>query len=142
MENNIYIRRANYYETDRMGIVHHSNHIRYFEEARLFFMHNIGCDAAEMEKAGIFIPNVDAYAKYEKPVRFYDEVKIEVRLVKFNGAVMRYEYVAALSSGEIAATGHTTHCFVGSEFKPMTLRRRFPAYYEKLRANIWKAENE
>ena len=44
---NIYRRRANYYETDQMGIVHHSNHIRYFEEARLYYMHNIGCDAAD-----------------------------------------------------------------------------------------------
>lgn len=39
MENGFYIRRAAYYETDRMGIVHHSNHIRYFEEARIDFMH-------------------------------------------------------------------------------------------------------
>ena len=81
---NIYIRKANYYETDQMGIVHHSNHIRYFEEARLYFMHSIGCDAAEMEQAGIIIPNVDAYAKYEKPIRFSDEVRITVRLEKFN----------------------------------------------------------
>ena len=65
---------ANYYETDQMGVVHHSNHIRYFEEARLDFMRTIGCDAAEMEKDGIIIPNVDAYAKYEKPVRFADRV--------------------------------------------------------------------
>ncbi|MBQ5382752.1 MAG: thioesterase family protein, partial [Ruminococcus sp.] len=79
---------ANYYETDQMGVVHHSNHIRYFEEARLDFMRTIGCDAAEMEKDGIIIPNVDAYAKYEKPVRFADRVSIAVRLVKFSGATM------------------------------------------------------
>ncbi len=130
----IYLRRANYYETDRMGIVHHSNHIRYFEEARLYFMHSIGCDAAEMEQEGIFIPNVDAYAKYEKPIRFYDDVSIEVKLVKFNGAVMRYEYTARLSDGSVAATGHTTHCFVDKAFKPMSLKRKYPAYYERLLA--------
>ena len=72
-----------------MGVVHHSNHIRYFEEARLDFMRTIGCDAAEMEKDGIIIPNVDAYAKYEKPVRFADRVSIAVRLVKFSGATIR-----------------------------------------------------
>ena len=131
--NNIYIRKANYYETDQMGIVHHSNHIRYFEEARLFFMHSICCDAAEMEKAGIIIPNVDAYAKYEKPIRFYDDVKITVRLVKFSGATMRYEYTATLENGDIAAVGFTTHCFVGKDFKPMSLKRKFPDYYAKLK---------
>ena len=29
--NTIYDRSINYYETDQMGIVHHSNYIRYFE---------------------------------------------------------------------------------------------------------------
>ena len=30
----IYERKINYYETDRMGVVHHSNYIRFLEEAR------------------------------------------------------------------------------------------------------------
>ena len=30
-----YRRRVNYYETDRMGVVHHSNYLRLIEEARL-----------------------------------------------------------------------------------------------------------
>ena len=86
---NIYRRRANYYETDQMGIVHHSNHIRYFEEARLYYMHNIGCDAAEMERNGIIIPNVDAYAKYKSRFAFYnpDIVCIEVNL---SGSTARF----------------------------------------------------
>ncbi len=140
MADNIYVRRANYYETDQMGIVHHSNHIRYFEEARLSFMQSIGCDVSEMEKSGIIIPNTDAYAKYHKPIRFYDRVYIEVRLEKFNGAVMRYEYTARLENGDIASTGHTTHCFTDSSFKPMTLKRKFPEYYKKLKDNIWREE--
>ena len=118
---------ANYYETDQMGVVHHSNHIRYFEEAR-----------AEMEKDGIIIPNVDAYAKYEKPVRFADRVSIAVRLVKFSGATMRYEYTMRLPDGSTAATGHTTHCFVGKGFKPLSLKHKYPAYYEKLKAHVFE----
>ncbi len=35
-------RKINYYETDRMGVVHHSNYIRYLEEARCYFLENIG----------------------------------------------------------------------------------------------------
>ena len=30
-----YEHKAHYYETDKMGIVHHSNHIRWMEEARM-----------------------------------------------------------------------------------------------------------
>ena len=71
MEKTVYPRKANFYETDMMGVVHHSNHIRYFEESRIFFMRNIGCDVMEMEQKGIIIPNVDAYGRYFKPIRFY-----------------------------------------------------------------------
>lgn len=139
MAEKYYIRRAAYYETDRMGIVHHTNHIRYFEEARVDFMHKIGCDVLELEKIGVIIPNVDAYAKYKKPIGFYDEVYIEAKLVAFNGSRMEYDYTMRFcKNDELAATGHTTHCFVNSDFKPMSLRRTFPEYYQKLKDNISK----
>ena len=50
-----YERRINYYETDKMGIVHHSNYIRFFEEARLDMMKKVGLDYFTMEEAGIII---------------------------------------------------------------------------------------
>ena len=137
MDNKHYIRRANYYETDTMGIIHHSNHIRYFEEARINFMHNIGCDVKELEKLGVIIPNIDAYAKYNKPIKFFDEVCIEIKIATFTGSRLMFEYVIRFcDTGEVAAVGHTTHCFVNAEFKPMSLKRAFPEYYEKLKNNI------
>ena len=132
-----YIRRAVYYETDQMGIVHHTNHIRYFEEARIDFMYKIGCDVTELEKNGIYIPNVDAYAKYIKPIKFYDKVYIEVVLAQFNGTKMQYQYtVRFCGNDEIASTGYTTHCFVNSDFKPFNLKRKFPEYYQRLKDSM------
>jgi len=132
----IYKRRANYYETDMMGIVHHSNHIRYFEEARLDYMKSFGCDVLEMEKEGIIIPNVDAYAKYYIPVRFGEEVDIEVFLTTFNGIKMEYTFTMRKQNGELAAEGHTMHCFVKSNFRPISLKKAFPEYYQKLLAHL------
>lgn len=141
MEPTVYTRHVNYYETDRMGIVHHSNHIRYFEEARLYFMNQIGCNAMEMENRGIIIPNVDAYARYHTPIRFDEDIEIAVRLSKFTGAVMEYSYeVRHTSTGELAAEGHTKHCFVDKQFKPMRLKRKFPDYYANLMENV--ADND
>ena len=117
----IYTRKANYYETDMMGIVHHSNHIRYFEEARIAFMHSIGCDVMQMERDGIIIPNVDAYARYYIPVRFSEEVDIEIRLSYFNGTKMEYTYTARNKNGETAAEGHTMHCRVLSAEHPVVV---------------------
>ena len=131
-----YQRKANYYETDMMGIVHHSNHIRYFEEARLAYMKTFDCDAKQMARDGINIPNVDAYARYYKPVLFDEVISIEVSLTGFNGTKMEYTYTARKENGEIAATGHTMHCFVHDDFKPMSLRRSHPEYYQKLMAQL------
>ena len=45
-----------YYETDRMNLVHHSNYVRWMEEARVDFLDQIGFPYAEMEKRGVISP--------------------------------------------------------------------------------------
>lgn len=37
-----YKHSVQYYETDRMGITHHSNYVRWMEEARSFLLKDIG----------------------------------------------------------------------------------------------------
>ena len=49
--------RVQYYETDAMGIVHHSNYIRYFETARTEFFRSRGYSYDRMEKSGVYMPN-------------------------------------------------------------------------------------
>ena len=51
-----FVRTALYYETDQMGIIHHSNYIRWFEEARLHYMKELGLPYDELERMGIIIP--------------------------------------------------------------------------------------
>ena len=53
MTEKLYKSKVSYYETDCMNIVHHSNYIRYFEDARIQYMHDIGCDVAEMQSKGL-----------------------------------------------------------------------------------------
>ena len=136
----IYKRTANYYEPDMMGIVHHSNHIRYFEESRLAYMKSRGLDVLVMEGEGIIIPNVDAYAKYFVPVHFGETVDIEVSLTTFTGTKMEYTYTMRKENGEIAATGHTMHCFVRENFRPISLKKSFPEYYGMLMDMLEKSE--
>lgn len=49
MNSFFYTHKAQYYETDQMGIVHHSNYIRWFEEARVDFFEKIGCSYKDIE---------------------------------------------------------------------------------------------
>ena len=44
-----YEHHAKYYETDQMGIIHHSNYVKWMEEARLDLMDQIGLNYRQME---------------------------------------------------------------------------------------------
>lgn len=128
-----FTRRANYYETDKMNIVHHTNYIRYFEEARIDFMRQIGCSCAELEKLGAIIPVVDAYAKYHKSIKFDDEFTVHLKLLKFNGVKFEFSYeIRFNSTNELSATGYTSHCFVDENQKPFSIKRKLPEYYNKM----------
>ena len=45
-----------YYETDRMGITHHTNYVRWMEKARTFFLREIGWPYEKIEEEGIISP--------------------------------------------------------------------------------------
>lgn len=128
-----YGRNVNYYETDKMGIVHHSNYIRFFEEARIFVMAQIDCDVKKLEDLELIIPNVDAYAKYLIPLRFGDRFEIDFRLVEFNGVKFKCEYKLYNQNKLLCAVGYTTHCFVNSDMKPISIKRSNSDIYDRLK---------
>lgn len=83
----LYTRRANYYETDKMGIIHHSNYIRWFEEARLHYMEEMGWPFTKVEAMGIVIPVLSVDCQYKSMVRYDDIVDIYTKLL--NSPVLR-----------------------------------------------------
>ncbi len=70
--NFIFERKINYYETDRMGVVHHSNYIRFLEEARceMLAAHNMPYSA--FEEQGVMIPVLGVNCDYKSHVTFDD----------------------------------------------------------------------
>lgn len=127
-----YVRKVNYYETDRMCIVHHSNYIRYFEEARVDAMEQIGCDCLEMEKINLIIPVVDVYAKYKKSLGFSDEFAVYTKMTGFNGIKISFEYEIRFTKDDsIACTGSSTHCFINEKGRPISIKKTHPDIYEK-----------
>lgn len=126
-------RVVKYYETDQMGVVHHSNYIRWFEEARVEFMRNAGISYKTMEDEGIQIPVVTVSCKYKSPAKFDDTVIVRTWINKFNGIVVEIAYeVIDKESGEVRVTGDSSHCFVNDKtFKPINLRREREDIYNK-----------
>lgn len=124
-----YRRKVNYYETDKMGFVHHSNYIRYMEEARMDFMAQIGMDYKAMEDLGIIVPVTGVNCQYRRSVYFGDEVEIQVRLTSFNGVRMAFRY-EIYNKGALSASGESGHCFLGENGAPVNLKKRFPELCE------------
>jgi acyl-CoA thioester hydrolase len=65
-----------YYETDLMGIVHHSNYIRYFEYGRIKMLEEIGLPISRIEGEGVMLPVVSTFCTYKTPSRMGETLKI------------------------------------------------------------------
>ena len=74
-----------YGETDQMGIVHHSNYLRYFEVARLEWLTALGVSYTSMEQHGILMPVIDANLSYKTSAFFEDSLIVHIQLKKFLG---------------------------------------------------------
>lgn len=126
-----YTHKAQYYETDRMGIIHHSNYIRWFEEARIDLMEQAGMPYANLEREGIMGAVVEARCQYRGMVRFGDTVQIQAELVKYNGAAMTLRYeIRNRSTMELCCEGETKHCFLDKNMKLVSLKKANPEYHQ------------
>ncbi len=130
--NYIYERKINYYETDRMGIVHHSNYIRFLEEARCGFLDDISLPYSLLEENCIMIPVLGVDCKFNHHVTFNDVILIETFVKEFNGVRLTMGYnIVEKNTGVQVLSGETKHCFTDSSLKPVNLKKHFPDAYEK-----------
>ena len=77
-----YRRKVHYYETDRMQVVHHSNYIRWMEEARIEALDALGVSYVEMEAKGIISPVLSVECHYRSMSRFGETVRVETKLTE------------------------------------------------------------
>ena len=118
-----------YYETDRMGITHHSNYVRWAEEARCDMLEQMGLGYDQMEAEGVLSPVLSVQCEYKSMTRFPDEVSISCRLVRYTGVRFDIEYeIRDLKTGTLRTLCKSSHCFIDETGKPISLRRRFPAW--------------
>lgn len=128
-----------YYETDQMGVVHHSNYIRWFEEARSYVFDKIGLGCREMEEIGIISPVVGVSAKYKTMAKYYDTVIVEMAITDFTGVRFKIRYtVKDKKTGDIRCTGNSEHCFINPEGRILSLKRDHLDLYEQLLPYITK----
>lgn len=127
-----YERKINYYETDRMGVVHHSNYIRYLEEARTEWLEAINMPFDLLEKNKITIPVLGVNCTYKQHVTFGDIILIHTYAKEYSGVRMTIGYeVTDKKTGNIVLLGETKHCFTDSNLKPISLKKYAPEFHNK-----------
>ena len=125
-------RKINYYETDRMGVVHHSNYIRFLEEARCEWLRQMGIPFSLLEENGITIPVLGVNCTYKFHVTFEDVICIHVFVKEYTGVRMTIGYkVEDKKNGNVVLLGETKHCFTDKNLKPINLKKYAPEFSEK-----------
>lgn len=113
-----YQHRVLYGDTDQMQVVYYASYLRFFEGARNEWIRGLGLSYADIEARGIFLPVMEASARYLKPARYDDLLEIPVS-VRHTRVKIRFDYVVHRAGDPaVLALGHTVHVCVGRDGRP------------------------
>ncbi|MBR5502145.1 MAG: acyl-CoA thioesterase [Oscillospiraceae bacterium] len=128
-----YLHTVHYHETDKMGIAHHANYVKWMEQARIDFLAQLGFSYAQLEQEGVASAVTEISASYLKSAAFADTLRIAVSAEAYNGVLLRLRYSGEnAASGETVFTAESAHCFLNAAGKPARLPRLHPALHQAL----------
>ena len=125
---NAYEHIVQYYETDKMGITHHSNYVRWMEEARIDFLSQLGWDYAKLEELGVISPVISVNVKYKGSTTFSDKIRIEVKVLEWKGVRLKIGYKMTDEKDKTVCEAVSEHCFINKEGRPVRLHQEFPEF--------------
>ena len=118
-----------YAETDQMGFIHHSNHIIWFEAARMQLLSDLGISISDLEKEGIFLPILSIAAEYMSPVFFNDSIVIHATLSSKTKTRISISYTVTRDD-HVLCNGATSQVFIrASDNKPVPIPKQI---YDRL----------
>ncbi len=108
----IYKMRVAYYETDQMGVVHHSNYLRYFENARVALFENMRMSYKDIEdEFNVYMIVIESYVKYIKPAKFHMLLDIETTIIELTKRIIKIQYIIK-NNNILIAKGYTKHTLI------------------------------
>lgn len=123
--------RVRYEETDRMGIVYHSNYIVWFDMGRTEFLRAFGYAYSDLEKEGVWLPIIEVGCTYKNPAKYDEEVTVETRIEELTRVKIRFGY-KVYRGEELLVEGFTVQAFTTDKLKPIGLNRVRPDIYKML----------
>ena len=112
--------RVRYEETDRMGVVYHANHLRYFETGRTELMREKGITYRHLEESGTLLAVTEAQVRFRGRVTYDDEIVVETRLSMEGRTVFRFDYrVFGADDERLVSEGYTRHVCINPDGRPV-----------------------
>src|SRR5262245_35156074 len=112
--------RVRYAETDRMGLLHHSNYFVYFELARTEMLRARGMSYREIEDSGHFLVIVEVGCKFKRPARYDDELTVRTTVARVTHVKIVHHYEVRCA-GLLLAEGQSTLACVDRDGRPQPL---------------------
>jgi acyl-CoA thioester hydrolase len=111
--------RVRYAETDKMGVVYHSNHFIWFEVGRVELLRQLGFSYSDLENHdNLFFAVAEAKCRYRAPVRYDEEVLVRTQLLNVRESVVHFGYeLRRVEGGALIAEGETTHIVTDAAMK-------------------------
>ena len=103
--------RVRYAETDKMGIVHHSNYLIWFEAGRSELCRARGFSYKEMEEQDNALMVVaETYCRYKSPAYYEDVLTVRTQVAEVRSRSIRFIYEIIRNSDDtLLAEGETLH---------------------------------
>lgn len=129
--------RVRYAETDKMGVVYHSNFVIWFEVGRVELLRQLGFQYSEMETADdCHIPVVDLRVRYKSPALYDDEIVVRTQIKNVRSSLLHFSYEIFREAGRVLlATGETMHIIVNSRLERTALPEKYMQAFNGLKRN-------
>src|ERR1044071_1750018 len=143
------VRRVEFSETDMVGIAHYSNFFRYMESAEHGFFRSLGFSIVTRQvDPPLGWPRVHAECDYKHPLRFEDEVEIQMFVSQKKSKSLSYQFrfvkLNATPPLQVAQGSLTVVCVThkGGKMRAATIPAAIASKIEVAPRGVLELEND
>ena len=90
--------RAEFFDSDPMGIMWHGNYVKYLEIARCRLFDEIDFNYIKMKNSGFALPIIKMDIKYISPIYFNNDFIVEINLIECD-VTLKFNYILLSKEG-------------------------------------------
>lgn len=107
--------RVYYYDTDKMGVIYHSNYLKWMEIGRTEYFRDMPISYDDIEKMGYILAIRKVDIEYINSAKYDDIIEIVVEVKKINNIKIEFYYEMYDEQNILKAKGTTVNVFIDNE---------------------------